>query len=99
MKTKFLSLGLLFFLSNLCPAQAALITFHDGTTLEGKLVEATVDEVVLQYNFGQVRRRHSQIASITNLSTEEDAILEKGKLGHVQAKVAEPEQTAELAKA
>ena len=91
MKIKVFLSGLLLLLASVSSGSAALLTFHDGTTLEGKLVGATIDEVVLQYNFGKVRRRHSQIASITNLSTEEEAILEKGKLGASAVKNADPE--------
>ncbi|MBN2145036.1 MAG: hypothetical protein JW774_10465 [Candidatus Aureabacteria bacterium] len=53
---------------------AAKLTFYDGTILDGKIVKVTEDEVTLQYDFGQIDRQRSQIASITNMDPSEEAL-------------------------
>ena len=75
MKNKILMLTLLLGLN--CCINAAMLTFSDGSQLEGKIKDAKEDKIIIETEFGDIERLRNEIASMTDLSSEETSLLEK----------------------
>lgn len=74
---------------------AALLTFSDGSKLEGKIKDAKEDRIIIETEFGDIERMRSEIFSMTDLSAEETTLVEKNTFAEATSAESSTEKPAQ----